>query len=152
MKRYAFTICLLLYGVHFLLPLVQQRTGIELELLVWDALFSRRLAPEAATTAWALRWLMHTVLISLAWLRVPEVYTWVYTRVDGRFLHQLLGAITVFVLGYGLLQEGGRWDWGMWYWSAMAAASIAAHVWVPVPLLRARQHDLDAHFVPLEED
>lgn len=152
MKRYAFILALLAYAIHFFLPLVQGLNGVDIELRLWEALSTRRIASEAVTTAWALRWLIHILLIGVAWLRAPEINAWVYWRIDGRFLHQLLSGWVGFILVYVFLLDGTRWNWGMLYWGFATVAVLAAHVWAPVPLKAAPQRDLEAHLVPLEED
>ena len=144
---------MVLYTLHYAFPLLQHWRGYELELLVWDALWSRRLAPETATTVWALRWLVQILLRGLAWLRLPAVYTWVYTRVDGDFLHQLLVGVVGFVLCYLFVAaELGRWQWGLLYWALCTVLAVVVHIKVPVPLVGAPSRGPEAHFVPLEED
>ncbi len=152
MKRYAFIIAVLLYLLHFWMPLARGLTGVDIEGRLWEAVATRRIAPEAVTTAWALRWLMHILLIGIAWLRVPDINTWVYWRIDGRFLHQLLSGWVGFILVYIFLLDGSRWNWGMLYWGFATVGVLAAHFWAPVPLRAVPKRDLDAHLVPLEED
>lgn len=152
MKRYAFTLALLVYLLHFMLPLAQGLNGVDIELRFWEALATRRIAPESVTTAWALRWLIHILLMGMAWLRVPEVNTWVYWRIDGRFLHQLLSGWVGFILLYIFLLDGNRWNWGMLYWGFATVGVIAVHIWAPVPLRTVPQRDLEIHLVPLDED
>lgn len=152
MKRHFFTITLLLYLLHYAFPLVQHWRGYEIEELVWDAVFSRRLAPEQVTTAWALRWLMNGILLGLAWLRVPEVHVWVYSRIDGRFLHQLLVVFIGFLLVGTYTMQPSRWAWGMLYWGLNTALAIWAYIIAAVKPPPPISHGLEAHFVPLEED
>lgn len=138
----------------YLFPFAYDRTGYEIERVLWSAIFDNQPTLTGFTTAWSLRCLMNALVLAVCWMRLPAIQKWLLYHVDVSFLYQLLCGFTITLVIYAFSMTHVVWNWGAFVWAGCTLFLVLSYYWIEEePLLKELpEQDLHQHLVPLEEE
>lgn len=151
--NYLFYLSLVLYWLTYLFPFAFDRTGFEIEWVLWSALMDNQPTLTGFTTAWSLRCLINALVLAVCWIRLPKIKTWLLYHVDVSFLYQLLCGFAIILIIYAFSMTPVSWNWGAFVWAASTLFVVLSYYWVQEKTVQELpEQDLNQHLVPLEEE
>ncbi|MGH1339067.1 MAG: hypothetical protein ACRBFS_23320 [Aureispira sp.] len=153
--KFFFYLFLSIYWLTYLLPFAYDRTGYEIEFVLWSAIFDNQPTLSGFTIVWSLRCLINALILAVCWIRLPQIQRWLFFHIDVSFLYQLLCGFALVLLGYAFSMTHVRWNWGAFVWAISALFTVLSYYWIqdkPEKILQEQsKEDLHQHLVPLEE-
>ena len=113
-------------------------------------MLNNRIPNENIATICSLRWLSNILILSLCFLKIPDLNTWIALNTDKILLDKLLLIFLFIFITYPFLYGNYNWQWGGLVWAISAIITGISYQRLNIPIIKENLYSLEEHLIELK--